>query len=218
MIRLTVKGLAKYMTSSPAAQRRVLRDFKYPRGEEAYAMRLYYRDACERIIAFHRKNHDRAWLRTQAEDFGRLAELTKGSSGTRLRNNGRAMRQYEQHFGDRVFEVLSDLRLEVEFSGVRITATPDLYVRESGKHKAIKLEFSKSTPPPDAVKVVTQCLYEAARRGRVPGLSSSSVLYLDIPRGLEHRGARAGSRMLRDIEAACETISQVWDSIQPPAR
>ncbi len=218
MIKLSIKGLAKYMASSPSAQRRVLRDFKYPRGEEAFAMRLYYRDACERITAFHRNDHDCEWLRSEADDLSRLASLTGGSGGVRLRNNARALRQYEQHFASRSYEILDELRLELEFSGVRITATPDLHVRENHKQRVIKLEFSKKPLTPETIRIITQCLYEAARRGRVPDLSSSSVLYLDVPRGVEHRGARAGSRTLRDIEAACETISEIWDSIQPPPR
>ena len=44
-------------------------------------------------------------------------------------------------------------------------------------------------------------------------LTSSSVILLDIPRGEEHRGARMGARMRNDIEAACQNIEAIWDTI-----
>jgi hypothetical protein len=217
VIKLSVKGLAKYMTSSPANQRRVLRQFKFPREDEPFAMRLYYRDACDRIRAYHKNEHDPEWLDEKADEFTGLAAVHSGSTAVRLRNNGRALRQYGQHFGHRPFEVIGEVPMTFEHANVRVTAGPDLFVRERGKVKAIKFDFSSGASSPEVVKVVSQCMYEAAR-GHIPGLSSTSILYLDVSRGLEHRGARAGARMLGEIHAACETISAVWDGITPPAR
>lgn len=212
MIKISVKGLAKFMASSPAAQRKVLHDYKYPDEDEPSVMRLYYKDATDRILAYHRSGHDREWLRSKAKDVADLARLTPGRPGTRLKHNARGLTLYEQHFAGRKFEPLGQLRLKLGVGDVTITVSPDLYVAEKGKPKLLKLEFAVDTPSDDFVKTVSQTMFEAAK-GNVDGLSPSSVLFLDVPRGAEHRGARAGARMLREIEAACKNIGSMWPSI-----
>lgn len=214
MIRLTLSGLAKYMTSAPARQRTILRDFKYPNEDEALAKRLYYREAQEHIVAFHRNARDREWLLERAQQLAFLAEMNGGRSGIRLRHNVRALRQYARNFCDRDFEVLDPLRLSLEYGQVRISVVPDLHVREKGKEKIIKLDFAVDVPSADAIRIASQCLFESSR-GVVEDLTSSSALYLDIARGVEHRGARAGARTLADITAACETIAAIWPQLQP---
>lgn len=216
-IRLTVKGLAKYIVGSPAQQRRVLQDFKYPNTDEPAAMRQYYQDATNAVRAFHRNGHDRVRLREQAQSLATRARLTGGSTGTRLRNNARGLQQYEEHFGGRVFEVQAAQTMRLVFSEVQIALNPELHVMERGRAKLMKLNFASDVPSEIEVKVIVQCLYEAANRqlGQFP---ASAVLLLDVPRGVEHRGARAGARTLRDIEAACETIAGIWPQIQEPVR
>lgn len=212
MIKISVKGLAKFITSSPAAQRKVLRDYKYPDDDEPSAMRLYYKDATDRIQAYHQSGHGREWLRAKVSDIAELASLTPGRSGTRLRHNARALSLYERHFADRELEPQGQLWLRLNVGGVVITVSPDLYVLEKGKLKVLKLEFGKDEPSTQTVKVISQTMFEAAK-GSVPGITSSSVLLLDVPRGVEHRGARAGAKMLREIEAACLSIESMWPDI-----
>ncbi len=215
MIKLSVKGLAKYMTSGDHTRRRVLRDFKYPREDEPMAMRLYYQDACDRIEAFHR-GRDRNWLRSEADDLARLAALTGGSRGARLRHNAQALRRYEEHFGDRSYVVQKAARLNVQYGDVVITVAPDLSVLCDGRPRLVKFDFGAEPPPERLVKIVTQVMFEAALPA-IPDLKSGSVIYADVSRGVEHRGARMGAAVQRDIVAACQTIAQIWDGIAPPA-
>ena len=118
--------LAKYITVTPAAQRRILRDAKFPNEDEPYAMRLYYREAGDRIEAFHRNNHETEWLIAKAEDLAQLAALTGGPSGARLRHNSRGIRQYSQSFASRLFIPQQHLRLRLDVGDVRISVAPDL--------------------------------------------------------------------------------------------
>ena len=62
-LKLSAKGLAKFMTSSAAGQRKVLRDYKYP-DEEGTAQAAYYREACDIVAQYHRDGHDKLWLVT----------------------------------------------------------------------------------------------------------------------------------------------------------
>jgi hypothetical protein len=78
--------------------------------------------------------------------------------------------------------------------------------------KIIKLEFSARATNPKVFEIMSQCMFEAARLAGMP-VSSKDVLVYDVPRGQVYRGARFGSRTAKDIEAACEVISAVWERI-----
>lgn len=218
MIRISVNGLAKFMGASPAGARKVLQDFKYPADPEPAAMRSYYGDAHRGIKAFHKNQQPREWLREQAAKLvDRARQEVDARVSTRLKHNARALMQYEQFFAQRRFEVLPDLKLRLQLGAVDIGVIPDLCVREGGKTKLVKIECRAEQPEEQAIKVITQCLFEAASVA-LPDLSSSSILYLELARGVEHRGARVGARTRREIEAACETIAAIWPSIPPPTR
>lgn len=212
LIKISVRGLAKFMTSTPSGQRKVLADYKYPDDDEPSAMRLYYKDASDRIVAFHRSGHPAQWLREKAEEIAEVARLTPGPAGTRLRHNARAVLAYQTHFADRRLDPQSAPRLKLEVGGVTISVTPDMLAFESQKPRLVKLDFSATQPSADSIKIVSQVMLEAAA-GRIAGLSSSSVRYLDVPRGVEHKAARAGARTLREVEAACANIESLWPDI-----
>lgn len=210
--KLSLKGLADYMAASPTKQRTILRQFKYPSEDEARAKIVYYRETRDRITAYHRSVHPRAWLDEQAAALEALAAASMGRTKTRLRHNGRALRAYASHFAHRKFKVLEEVFVGLSFSDVLITVVPDLHVREGTKEKLIKLEFSVDAPDEREIQVISQGLLEAAEQAHM-GLPASSVVYLDVQRGEEHRGARMGSRVRRDIESACLSISAIWDSL-----
>lgn len=216
-IRMSVRGLAKYIVGSPSQQRRVLQDYKYPDGDEPAAMRQYYQDATNAVRVFHRYGHDRAHLREQGQALAAKARDAQGGTATRLRNNARVVLQYEQGFGSRVFEMRPVAKMRLDFGDVQVALVPDLHVVERGKSKLIKLSFGSEEPNEVEVRVVVQCLYEAANR-QMGEFSGNAVSLFDVPRATEHRGARAGARMLREIEAACDTIAGIWPRIQEPAR
>ena len=211
-IKLSVAGLAKYMTSSPANQRKVLRDYKYPDEDQPIAMRMYYKDAVDRIHALHASNADSTWLVGQAKQLEALARSATGSTGTRLRNNARALDAYANYFTKKKYQVLSPARLRKQFGDVLVTVSPDLHVVERKQEKVLKFHFSKDAPSKESVKIVSQLMYEAAA-DQLKNLKSSSVLFVDVGRGEEHKGARAGARTLREIEAACKNIAGLWSGI-----
>lgn len=211
MIKISLKGLAKFMTGSAASQRKVLRDFKYP-DPEGRAQATYYREARDFIFAYHKNGHPRQWLEEMGRNLGSMAALSSGQTQSRYRHNARALHNYAEHFGNRVFEVLPSVSLNLSYDGVIVTVFPDLHVREKGAEKIIKLEFGKDAPDDRVVRIISQAMFEAqAEQGL--GLSSSAVLVFDVPRGQVRHGARIGSRMRSDIEAACTNIAAIWDGI-----
>jgi len=141
-----------------------------------------------------------------------LASGLGGGSGPRLQNNARAIEQYAQNFSNREIDILPDLDLSFTADGVRVKINPDLHVSEGGREKIVKLEFAKDEPLPEVVKIICQAMFDAAA---VNGhkYTAASVLYFDVARGTEHRGARQRARMKGEIDAALKNIVSLWPCI-----
>ena len=217
LIRITAKGLAEFATATELGKRKVLRDFKFP-DPEGQARATYYREARETVRTHHAERRDAAWLASRARRLAeQAAALESPRSRARLANNARGIAQYAANFADREFDVQPGLRFSLTYGAVLVAVTPDLVVVEGGVPKIIKLEFSEKVPDTRVFRMMSQLLYEAALQGGLV-LRSNAALYLDVARGKEHRGARVGARMAREIAAACENVAALWDGIAPPRR
>jgi len=217
MIKLTLKGLAKYIAASPATQRRILQDFKYPSADEPFAMRLYYREATDCLKDYIANRRSSDWLRERSNQLAAAKEGDSPAGARRRRQNAEAVLLYEKHFGERQLEILSTPRFRLTFDDVSVSVVPDLLLREGSKTKLVKLQFGGKRLPTPGIAVITQSLVVAANSGGWE-VAPSSVIYVDLPRGDAHTAPRAGKRILRDIRAACQTISQIWESIPPPRK
>jgi len=212
MVRISLKGLAKFMTANSSQQRKVLRDFKYP-DPEGHAQARYYREAKNYIVAYHKGNHDRIWLFTKSVMLKTKASQSRENVGIRYAHNARAVRQYLRHFGMKKYTILQNLSFTYQYCGVVIKVVPDLHVREKSREKIIKLDFTTRKPVDKAVKIITQMMFETQSSGALE-LSGSSILYLDVPRGTIYKGSRIGSRIRREIEDACKNIAALWIGIK----
>jgi hypothetical protein len=217
MIKLTLKGLAKYVASSPAAQRKILQDFKYPAADEPFAMRVYYREAMSCLKQYIRQQRSSEWLREQARNLTLTLDDQPARSMERLRQNARAVLMYEKLFRTTEIKVLDTPRFRLTFHGVTISVVPDLCLLDGTRKKLIKIQFGGKRLSDQSVRVMTQCMLDAANASGY-GLSASSCVYIDVPREAVHPAPRAGKRTLQDVKAACETISQIWESIPPPSK
>ncbi len=212
MIAISLKGLAKFMTASAAQQRKILRDYKYP-NEEGHAQAIYYREARDCIRTYHQKKHPQGWLTDTVDKLKDTASILGGASKIRLTHNARAIAQYAASFGTRAFTVLQEAEISLTISGVKVKINPDLHIQDHSQKKVLKLEFSSNPPDARLISIICQCMYEGLLQSGVSA-RPSSVVYLDVPRGHEHKGARQGARMRREIEAACQNISALWPTIQ----
>lgn len=212
MITIPLRCLAEYMTSGHAKQRTTLREYKYPQSAESQARIKYYQEARETISKYHRGKRPTIWLKDCAGFLDSLARHETGNRQTRIKHNARGLRAYEASFATRSFEILMVPKWYLTYVGVRIIVRPDLYVTEKGTVKAIKLDFNVKEPKPEFIKVVSQCMLEAAVANGVP-LSGPTTLFMDVPRGKIYKAARVVSAMRKNIEAACMTIDAIWPSI-----
>jgi hypothetical protein len=213
MIRITVKGLAKFMRKGPAGQRNVLRDFKYPKGLEARAQTVYYAEARSGIREYHVSGNNAGTLVKSVDELRKKAERAQGAAKVRLEHNIRAMESYLRYFSGNRFEVLQPPKLEYSHLSVVVSATPDLFVREGDRDKLIRLDLGAGLTDEEMIRIILQVTFEAALRAGL-SLKPADVVYLDVSRRVQHVGARSRTKLTRDIQAACENIEAMWDGIK----
>ncbi len=210
-IRISVKGLAKFMTGSHVKQRKILRDFKYP-DPEGSAQAIYYREAKDFIGSYLEKGLPADWLAQKGNLLRSLAQQGSSSTAARLRHNARAIADFQKHFGAEKYECLPKLRLAFTSGKVRVTASPDLHIRYRGQEKLLKFEFTAEEPGERSFRILAQGIFAAAEGANLQ-LKPSATWVLDVPRGARYEASRAKSAIGREIEAACQTIADIWQSL-----
>jgi hypothetical protein len=123
--------------------------------------------------------------------------------------------QYDDYLGDTVAEMLTTRSFAFAHGNVIIKATPDLHLRTSKRETLVKLWLPEDEPSALEIKVLTQCLFEAASAAGLT-IPSSAVQLVDVARGEAHAGARMGSRMRAQILAALEAVEARWVTLPPP--
>jgi hypothetical protein len=212
-----LKGLANFMAAAPARQRTILRNFKYPKPEGA-AQAQYYSRARQTIAAYHRHRRPHEWLEHQAEQLLiSAADAPTEAASIKRKSNARAVFDYSKTAWSRkTVDVLPDADLEFTYGTVRVSANPDLTIRVVGRTKLLKFDFAPKAPDEKVIKVMCQGLYQAAVGAQIV-TGTADVTYFDVGRAVEYHGARAGSRLISDIEAACENIEAIWPTLKPRA-
>lgn len=172
---------------------------------------LYYKEARNTVVKFHKTN-DRDVLRNKSVQLSGLARCEKGARKSRLISNARAIGYYNRNFANKDFRILKPLRLRLVYGPVEISVSPELHVIEKNKERVIKLEFSTQKNNEKLIPIINQLMLIAAQDNEID-LPSSAFQCFDVPKGIVHKKARAGSRIERELEAACENIVAIWEHI-----
>ena len=212
-IKLSVKGLAQFMTSGAAKQRSILRTQKFPSKQENVAIIVYYGEARRAIEAFHEGDNDPAALVSVVDALSKKEAASSGQTAVRLNHNIRGMKTYLTYFGDRKFKILPTPKLKYNHSSVIVSAMPDLFVSENGTPKLIKLDFSEKLPDERVITIILQVTYEAAVLAKL-NVKPKDVIYLDVSRNQQHTGAKLRSSIKKDVDAACDNIEALWSTIK----
>jgi hypothetical protein len=212
MIKISVKGLAKFMTSGSVGQRNVLRNFKFP-DPEGGVQAVYYSEARLTIKEFHESGNNPSSIVSEVKKLTEKAYQANPKSRIRIEHNIRALRQYLKIFGGLPFKVVPSPKLALVQGDVSIGATPDFCAKHKGTKKLVKLDLGTKPADPKVVKIILQVIYEAAKGG-IPNLEPRDVLYLDVPGEKIHKTAKTKSRLTKEIQAACQNIEALWPSIR----
>jgi hypothetical protein len=211
VIRITAKGLAKYMTSGDARKRKILRDYKFPDPEGAVQSK-YYAEARRVIEQYHGGGNDASIIVSAVDELNTKAAREFDRKRDRLRNNIRALESYLSNFGKKKLTILPTPDVKFTHGQVLVSAYPDLYVKDGDRHKIIKLDLGKDHPKPEMIKIVLQVMYAAAQAANLPVLPKD-IIYVEVEHGTQHSGVKKRARLQRDIEAACQTIEDVWPKL-----
>lgn len=211
MIKITAKGLAKFMTAGESRKRTILRDFKHP-DPEGFAQANYYHEAREAIRQFLKGETDLAGLNQRAVALRVDALGASGSTVTRLRSNARAIVQFAKNLPNLVCEVLDDVLLSLSHNGVRVSTSPDLHVRFRGRDTLLRFEFSRQPLPALIPRIMCQLMADACTVKGIP-IAPKDCLYVDVARGALYSRAKARARSSKDIIAAMENIEAIWPTV-----
>ncbi|HTT20062.1 MAG TPA: hypothetical protein VMG82_14020 [Candidatus Sulfotelmatobacter sp.] len=214
MPQISVNQFAKFIKASPSAQRTILRNSKFPflKDGTKRPQIVRYSEARAAIRNYHEGGNDVSAL------VGAIEALTKklalpGKDQARIRDNIRAVETYMKHFSKSPFKVLPTPRPKYEHAGVEVSTTPDLYVDEAGERKLIKLDFNQQKPDPGIIDIVLKVTHEAGSSAGLP-VKPKNVIYLDVSRQIQYTGATLNKKLKKDIDAACETIADLWSGIK----
>src|ERR1017187_2383566 len=213
-IRLSVNGLAKFMTSSDSARRTLLKDFKFPFNKDGSKKPqiVRYSEARAAIRDYHEAHNNASVIVTAIEKLIKKREQNPEKDAARINDNVRALETYLKHFSNRNFVILDTPKPSYVHGEVTVTAGPDLFVEEKGKKKLIKLDFSEKKPNEETVQIMLKVMHEAAMVGGI-AVAPADVIYLDITRQTQFTGKKLNKLLKKNIDAACTTIADIWPKL-----
>jgi hypothetical protein len=214
-IKISVNGLAKFMTSSEATRRTLLKDFKFPFNKDGSKKPqiVWYSEARAVIRDYHEAENNASIIVTAIEKLIAKREENPEKNAARINDNIRALETYLKHFSDRTFTILATPKPTYVHGEVFVGTSPDLYVDENGKKKLIKLDFSEKKPNVDAVEIMLKVMHEAASVAELP-VRPADIIYLDITRKTQYTGKTLNKQLKKNIDAACETIEDIWPKLK----
>lgn len=212
-IRISAKGIAKFMNSSEAKRLKILRDFKYP-NPEGNAMASYYSIALGIIKTYHRNENNETFLKTEISILkSQLDSEENKSKRIKLRSNIGLLESYMRNFKDKRYDILSMLCSNLEIEGVTLSIRSDIHAIEKNSEKFIKYICSKDKTSELEIKIISQIIFESIEPTKYK-ISSKNVELIDIRRGTIHTLARNNARIKSDLKAACKFINMIWDKIE----
>jgi hypothetical protein len=214
-MRISVKVLADFMLASDARRRTIIRDSKFPKLKDGKPKPqiVRYSEARAAIRDYHESGNDVGVLITRIEKLARKKAEHPEKDASRIDDNIRAIKAYMAHFSKSEFDVLTTPKPIYKHEQVEVSATPDLYVEETGTKKLIKLDFNSQKPKDGAVDIILKVMYEAASTNML-AVKPRDVVYLDVLRQTHHTGAKLNKKLKRDIDAALETIQDMWANLK----
>src|SRR5439155_26606643 len=108
--------------------------------------------------------------------------------------------------------ILAVPRITMTQGRVVLSAYPDLYIEEGDKHKILRLDKRKDVAKPQNIQIVLPVTIIATQESNLQ-VAPRDVIYVQVERGVQHTGGVLRARLKRDIEAACQTIEDIWPKL-----
>ena len=208
-------GTGSVYDATSFRQRRLLRDHKFPFTKDGHRKPqiVRYSEARSTIQKYHSHTNDVTVLLDAVEALKKKAAENPDKEPSRIEDNIRAIKTYMKHFQNDQFRVLENPRPRYVHGEVHVTTAPDLYVDENGIKKLNKLDFNVKEPKEEVVNIILKVMHEAATSEEL-GVRPADVIYLDVSRQRQFTGKKLNKQLKRDIDAACETIADIWPKVK----
>jgi hypothetical protein len=213
MIKVSMKAFAGFMQKSSSSRRTFVKNLKYPKQENRIPI-LYYQKALSAIKAYHSKQHPVSFLENQITALYKLANSAeKKGQKTLFLNNARVLENYLELYANRKYEIISiPGQLSVFYNNVRISAKPDLYLKEKNKDKMIKLDFTMFEPDEEEASIITHLMFDAQEQMGLH-ISPKNIIYAHLMHGHEYTLIKPSKKMKDEIMTACKEMNEIWDAI-----
>lgn len=220
--RISVNKLAEFATAKAARQRQILKDQKFPTDYKG----MYYKEASEGIaLALSKSLEDLSGIYNA---ISILEQMDPGKVGRQRRVNANldALESFEsmldgidlKGIGPSLGEPFPPKLVR---RNVEISVRPEIILRAHGKANAqlvgaIKLYFVKTfTLNADSAGYISAVLQEWGRAFLADeGTISGSLCYvIDVGAKKVWPGVKATAQRLKDIDAYCQNIADLWPGI-----
>jgi hypothetical protein len=218
---ISVNKLAEFMTASPARQRQILKDRKYPTEFKG----MYYRESSDSISRVLAGNLEDLMPLSNQKKILEQVETDKVGTQRRIAVNIDAIERFESMVDQITFfgaepSLGEHAAAKLTFFGVAVSVRPELILRRDGKTGpligAVKLHFSRQYPFSDGDAGIVSAILQEWCKNCMPddGLPQGDMCaVIDVCSKKFHGGVKATAMRLQQVEAACQNIAALWPTI-----
>jgi len=207
-IRISAKAFAEFVFGGPSKKSSTIRGILKPRSAETQIPRKYYARAIRIIRHYHERGNDATHLRDEMRKMNdKWASAETRQFRAQLSRNLMAVEAYMRLFSERVWEIVPCPRIHYSSHSVRISATPDLAVKEGKKIRLVKLGVRKEKEIEDVVRLMSRVIYQAAEKQIE--IAPSDIAFFDVATGEIFRGSPSDSSLARTIEGGCAALQHL---------
>lgn len=216
---MSVNKLIEYISAKPARQRTLLEEQKRPKTFQAN----YYREATEAACQVLRSRLTEESIAAAAAVARQLRARPAASDWEQTKHSTNAdaidaflssVKGLPPFAGYR--DVETQVRGTVSIAGVEVSLRPDgVFTGDDGDLGLLKLYFSKNRRlADDEGKYIAAMIYEYSADVGLEGVPvRKHTVALDVFHGRVAVAPQHYKRLIKDVEAACATIAQVWPTL-----
>jgi hypothetical protein len=219
---ISVNKLGEYMVSKAARQRQILHDQKFPQDYKG----MYHREAAEAIAGC---------LATSLEDVSMLErqirllqQMSAPKVGTqrRINSNIDALETFSAMLDEidlkgAVPELGPHQGAKLKIRNVDVSIRPEIILRGKGKSVAsligaTKIHFSRTYPLNEESAGYVSALLQEHCKARYASEGEPHGPYcavIDVGSKTVYAGVKSTAQRMKDIEATCRNIADLWPSI-----
>jgi hypothetical protein len=217
VIKISATGVAECIIANPSSRQSKLRPYKFNKRGEGFGRSSYYQAAINCIKKYHRAGRDENVIK---QTISELTAFLNDQSLAKLvqikaQRNIDAILAYKVIYGRRQFQILRNHRLSYVTRRLRITASPDLWVKENGHEVLLKIGAARHRNPDEFVELLLHLVRKAAVSSGYK-VRAKNVVYLDISLGQERVAQKPLSFYNKALDWAAKEIATEWNRLATP--